>query len=838
VGRNQPPFLPTVRNVPYRPNPHFTGRDELLEALRGARTDAQPVVLTQVLRGLGGIGKTQLALEYAYRYGATYRLVWWVRAEEPETLASDYAALAEPLNLPQKAAQEQRETIAAVKQWLEQHEGWLLILDNAPEPAAIHAYLPRTPHGHIIITSRHFGWGEIARAITVPVFPRDEAVKLLLDVTQKSDSDRESRESAGVIAQTLGDLPLALAQAAAYIEATGLDLSAYVQRLQTHLEALLRRGASSPEYPATVATTWTMAFAALQDTQPAALSLLKLCAFFAPEDIPEALVREHASVLPAPLDAVVTDDLHWDEALVALRHYALMEGGQTTLAVHRLVQAITRDRLPVDERTQWAEAALTCVAAAFPGGESASEPRTWPTCARYLPHAVAAVSHVGDTDNAARETARLLTQMGVYLDARAQFAEAKPYLERALAIREQVLGPQHPDTALSLNNLGMLLGAQGDLAGARSYLERALAIREQVLGPQHPDTATSLSSLGVLLYDQGDLAGAKPYYERALAIREQVLGPQHPDTALSLNNLGMLLGAQGDLAGAKPYWERALAIREQGLGPQHPDTATSLSNLGYLLFAQGDLAGAKPYWERALAIQEQGLGPQHPDTALSLNNLGSLLRDQGDLAGAKPYWERALAIQEQGLGPQHPDTALSLNNLGSLLRDQGDLAGAKPYYERALAIREQVLGPQHPDTATSLNNLGMLLGAQGDLAGAKPYLERALAIREQVLGPEHPDTATSLHDLGSLLRVQDDLAGAKPYLERALAIQEQVLGPQHPNTANSLNNLGALLRAQGDLAGAKSYFERALHIFRLRLGQGHPYTQTVQANLDALEAEA
>jgi tetratricopeptide (TPR) repeat protein len=493
VGRGQPTSLLAVWNVPHLRNPHFTGRDALLEALRGARTEAQPVVLTQVLRGLGGIGKTQLALEYAYRYGATYRLVWWVRAEKPETLATDYVALAAHLALPHHAARDQPETIVAVRQWLEHHEGWLLILDNAPEPAVIHAYLPRTPHGHIIITSRHFGWGGTARLLTVPVLPRAEAVKLLLDVTQQSDG-----ETAGAIAQTLGDLPLALAQAAAYIDATGLSLSAYGQRLQTHQEALLRRGAGSPDYPATVATTWTMAFTALQEVPPAALSLLKFCAFFAPDDIPEALVRGDVSALPESLGAVVTDDLQWDEALVALRHYALVVGGQKSFAVHRLVQVITRDWLPVDERTQWAEAALKCVAAAFPGAESPSEPRTWPTCARYLPHAVVVVSHVGDTDNTALETAWLLNRMGIYLAARAQLAEAKPYYERALAIREQVLGPEHPDTAQSLTNLGTLLRAQGDRAGAKSYLERVLQICRLRLGQDHALTQTVLAHLEAL----------------------------------------------------------------------------------------------------------------------------------------------------------------------------------------------------------------------------------------------------------------------------------------------------------------------------------------------------
>jgi tetratricopeptide (TPR) repeat protein len=754
---------PAIWNVPYLRNPHFTGREDFLAALQVARTDATPVVLTQVLRGLGGIGKTQLALEYAYRYAGAYRLVWWVRAEEPATLAADYAALAESIQLPEHAASDQTETVAAVRRWLERHDAWLLILDNAPAPSAVHAYLPRSTRGHVIITSRHFGWGGTARSLTVPVLPRDEAVQLLCHGTQQADP-----AAAAHVAEILGDLPLALAQAAAYIEATGLTLAAYGARLTVHLAELLRRGEVGPAYPATVAMTWALAFQALQETQPAAGDLLRLCAFVAPEAILQALLRDDPSTLPAPLGAMVADDLSWDEALAALRRYALIDVEGDTLAVHRLVQAVTRDRLAPDERSRWAEVAVTRMAAAFPSGEEPPwEPRNWPTCARLLPHAVAVLHHAAEMNQAPPAAAFLCNQVGLYLHGRAQFVEAKPYLERALAIREAVMGPEHPDTAMSLNDLGHLLQAQGDLAGAKPYYERALAIREAVLGPQHPATARSLNDLGDLLRAQGDLAGARPYYERALAISEAVVGPEHPDTASNLNSLGLLLQAQGDLAGAKPYYERALEISEAVLGPEHLHTSSSLNNLGLLLQAQGDLAGAKPYIERALAIREVVLGPQHPDTATSLNSLGYLLRAQGDLTGAKRYYERALAIREAVLGPQHPDTATSLNNLGTLLWDQGDLAGAKPYVERALAICEQVLGPEHLKTASSVNNLGYLLQAQGDLAGAKPYYERALAIFEQVLGPEHPDaTLVRVNYAVLLIGMQRDGESSKPLLQR------------------------------------------------------------------------
>jgi tetratricopeptide (TPR) repeat protein len=358
----------------------------------------------------------------------------------------------------------------------------------------VHPYLPRSTRGHVIITSRHFAWGGTARSLCVPVLPRDEAVQLLCHGTQQTDAT-----AAAHVAEILGDLPLALAQAAAYIEATGLTLAAYGARIEAHLTELLRRGEVGPAYPATVATTWALAFQAIQETQPAAGDLLRLCAFVAPEAIPQALLRDGPSTLPAPLGAMVADDLSWDEALAALRRYALIDMEGDTLTIHRLVQAVTRDRLAPDERIRWAGVAVTRVADAFPAGEEPPwEPRTWPTCARLLPHAVAVLRHGVEMNQASPAAARLCNQVGLYLQARAQFVDAKPYVERALAIAEAVLGPQHPNTATSLNNLGALLQAQGDLAGARAAFERALRIFQSCLGGGHRLTQTVQGNLDAL----------------------------------------------------------------------------------------------------------------------------------------------------------------------------------------------------------------------------------------------------------------------------------------------------------------------------------------------------
>ena len=300
--------------------------------------------------------------------------------------------------------------------------------------------------------------------------------------------------------------------------------------------------------------------------------------------------------------------------------------------------------------------------------------------------------------------------------------------------------PQCPASYL-LDRLGSYRqGALGAYASARPLFERALAIREKALGPDHPDTAASLNNLAVLLQAQGDLAAARPLYERALAICEKALGPDHPDTATSLNNLAAASGPGRSRRGAATVRARAGDPRE-GARPDHPDTAMSLNNLAGLLQAQGDLAAARPLFERALAICEKALGPDHPDTATSLNNLAELLRAASraiSRRGAAASHERALAIlYEKALGPDHPDTATSLNNLASLLQAQGDLAAARPLFERALAIREKALGPDHPDTATSLNNLASAPGAGRSRRGAAAY-ERALMISRRRSGRTIP----------------------------------------------------------------------------------------------------
>ncbi len=729
--------------IPPKPIEHLAGREADLVELHRLLVQSRQVVIC----GLGGVGKTQLALAYLTQHRDQYHDGrFWLRADEATTFVGDLASLAWRLGLPERALPEQELQIEAVLRWLRAHSDWLLVLDNLDKPMVgeMQHWLPTDLPGHLIITSR-----SPQGSVTLGVKPLsiDIATEFLLERTGRDDA-----AAARVIAETLGGLPLALEQAAAYlIENHWRNLADYAELLQSRMAALLREG-KPEDYPLPVATTWELSFQRLEQEHPAAADLLRLCAFLAPDDIPISILLEAGEELPDRLQKALEDELECDRAVRALRGYSLVERQGDGLRAHRLLQWVVRDALTAGVQAQWTETAARVLRRTFPA--NCSEPLTWQRCDLLLPH-VLVVVHDGRRLEDELAVSWLMDRAATYLHTRAEYDLARPLMERALEIRERVLGPNHPDTALSLNGMAELLQVQGELTAARPLYERALEIRERVLGPRHPDTASSLGGLAWLLMDQGDLVSARPLMERALGINERMLGPDDPNTAASLGRLADLLAIQGQPAAARPLLERALEIRERVLGPDHPDTATSLNFLGFLLQEQGELTAARPLQERALEIRERVLGPGNSITAISLEDLALVLRAQGELAAARPLMERALEIRERVLGPDHPDTTLSLHSLALLLRDQGELSAARLLHERALEIRERVLGPDHPDTAQSLHSLALLLQDQLEVSGAQPLLARAVEIRERVLGPDHPHTAASRQALESLPRAQD-----------------------------------------------------------------------------------
>ena len=661
--KDQPQFpraLSPIWNVPHQRNPNFVGRDALLDQIHKTLPSKNAAALTAI-HGMGGVGKTQLAAEYAYDHAGDYQAVWWIKSEEPAALASDYAALAEALDLPQKQERDQTVIIAAVSDWLNHNGGWLLIFDNAARKEDLRVWLPQNTAGHVVITSRDPNWGGVAKPLEVEVLTRDDAIRFLLQRTRQDD-EAATRQ----LAEALGDLPLALEQAGAYIETTGKPLANYLVLFKTRHAELLQRGRPD-DYPNTVATTWEISFKAAQQKSPAAAALLNVCAFLAPDDIPIAALREGKDRLPDVLAETVADELRFDEAVAVLRRYSLIERSEDGLFVHRLVQMVARDRLLDDERRVSAEAAVRVVNDAFPF--DSDDIRTWAACERLLSHALAAAEFGEELQLAPEATGRLLNQMGLYYRGRGRYSEAKRSFKRALQIDEASFGHDDPEVAVDLNGLGVVLSDLGDLAGARDCFERALWIDEAAFGHDAPRVATCVNNLGNVLRNLGDLAAARQYLERGLRIDEAASGVDHQNVANSLNGMGLVLQDLGDLAGARKCFERALRIDEAEFGPDHPSVATIVSNLGGLLQDLDDLSGARECIERALRIDEATFGPDHPEVATDLWNLGALVQILGDLAGARQCFERALRIRRKFLGDDHPTTVLVRNKLESLKQE-------------------------------------------------------------------------------------------------------------------------------------------------------------------------
>jgi tetratricopeptide (TPR) repeat protein len=638
-GRSQalePPPRPFI-GVPPR-IASFTGRAEQLDKLDAILMQDKPAAVTQAsvgraaVQGMGGVGKTSLAIEYVHRFKGLYAGVCWCPAETRTGLLTALAGLAVTLGAAtEEEADVEKAAKAALRRLAEQRATWLLVYDNVPAPDAIADFLP-SAGARVLITSRFSDWSELAEEVALDVLPLEEAVALLQSRTGRGYAGAQT------LAEVLGCLPLALDHAAAYCRRTQMRFADYAEKASSLIDAAPR----GVGYLRSIAATFDLAITEAAKQCPAAEALMAYLAQCGPERIPMTLV-----------EGAVEDEVERMEALAALAEVSLLkhdpfEDGTPAVTVHRLVQAVARARSKANRSAQDAIGRLMARLLATYAKGGTLDPQSWPLCAKLTPHLLARRG----ADDAS--VADLLNRAGGYFFGRAAYSQAAPLLRDALAMREKALGPEHPDTATSLNNLAVLLREQGDPAGARPLHERALAIREKALGPEHPDTATGLNNLARLLHDQGDRAGARPLLERALAIMEKVLGSEHPDTANSLNSLAGLLTEQDDLAGARPLCERALAIREKVLGPEHPDTANSLNSLALLLQAQGDLAGARPLLERALAICENALGPEHPKTSVARRNLARLLLISGQPSEAMALGETALAAHDKVLGPNHP----------------------------------------------------------------------------------------------------------------------------------------------------------------------------------------
>src|SRR5437660_347623 len=682
--------LPDGSHMRLARNPLFVGRTDELLRMAAALCDGDAIGLGKVVAatGLGGLGKTQLAVEFVHRYGRFFAGgVFWLSFAGPDEIPLQIAACAGPgcLGLATDAeGLSLQDRLELVRSAWHSPVPRLLVFDNCEEEALLQAWRPSSGGSRVLVTSRRSHWSPALGVTSMALGPlrRPDSIELLRRHRPDQDPGRPELDA---VAHELGDLPLALHLAGSYLHAyreeVGLD--GYLAELRqpaalghaSLLGAGLHDSPSPTDHVQSLAQTFALCVDHLdrgREVDRVAVALLARMACLAPgEPVPRDLLSRMAEEVSPLLRA---------DALRRLSAVGLVEEGDGWLRLHRLIVHFVR--------------------------QEGLHTEAWPAVARALTGYGRAVE-LGQLRGSALEAV-----IPHLVDAASRDASNEPRQAELCAT-----------TARALRSVG-------DLRGGAPWLRRALHIRERVLGPDHRETAQSLDDLACLLRDLGELAEALSLYERALAIREREHGAEHPETAESLNNLAILLHRQGQLEAARALYERVVAIHELTLGPEHPYTIQSLDSLGRLLREQGDLDSARLLLERALAVSERALGPDHPTTGITVHELSRLLREQGELDAARRLAERALCLSERLAGPEHPYTAFVIHNLAGVRQAQGDLDEAERLARRALEIHERKLGPDHFATAASVNRLAGVLRGKGDLAAARLLLERVLAIRE------------------------------------------------------------------------------------------------------------
>jgi tetratricopeptide (TPR) repeat protein len=764
-------LLPGWRMPNYR-NAVFTGREQELKTLARAllyNPQKTGTAVPQVITCTIGIGKTQLAVEFCYRYGRFFQGVHWINAEQD--IASEIAACGAEMELPYWPETTPEQLQVTLRAW-QKSRPHLLVLDSVENPELLHKWLHRLNGFSLLLTSRHHYW---SADLGLQIHPLDllspsESLALLRKLAPKLKKvpDSELKD----IAEQLGNLPLALDLAGRYLdERKTLTPQGYLKELND-LGSVLEHpslldwveGDNPTNHETNLVTTFLLIWQQLNKEKPVdavARKIFLAAGYCAPYiSIPDKVIY----------DVVEGDERIADRALKRLYNLGLLT---KNTSIHHLLAQFARHQDREKKalvivanvlRSLSYEANMTGLPAGF---------------APLLPH-VEATAHAPELADMRTVADDLWGNLGTHYRIVAQFQKAEDANRQALTIDEEVFGTEHTRTALRLNNLGRVLHAEGKLGGAKQHYEHALAIDEEVLGPTHPTVALRLNNLGVILKDLGDLKGAKEKFERALAIDEQAFNPHHPNVARDINNLGLVLKDTYELEGALNTFERARAIDEVAFGISHPNVARDLQNIGWVLRDMGKFKEALDAFRRAHTIDESAFGPKHPNVATDLNNIGWALREVGSYEEALELFNRARAIDEEAYGSLHPTVARDINNVGFILKDLGRIREAEETLKGALTICEKVYPPDHPEVAGVISRLGVLLKRNGSQEQAKQYFKRALEIDEKAFGSDHLIVARDFHNLGIILKDGGQEERGKQLLKRARRIYERILPADHP----------------------------------------------------------
>jgi hypothetical protein len=848
------------RSLGRRPvgSPAFVGRIPELWALHSALTAGEAVQITGAveggaaqLSGLGGVGKSLLAQEYALRFAAAWPGgVFWLRASQQQQMTStddgatldverdtQLRAIAADLQI-QLEGRTPEEIAGAVRAYIERADGRCLwVVDDLPGGLGadrVRAWFAPDANATTLLTTRTREYALLARAVHLGGLPAPDGYALLT-ARRTPQGPQEQAAACGIVADLAGH-PLALAVAGA-----ALRIEAGLRSFADFRTALSQPGEDELELAAKLADALPTGH------QPSiAATLLRSISELAEEGRDLLRVASMLAAAPIPSSLIALTFAHADnlDAAAARRRAVRAIAGVDFLSladvadpagetrqVHALVARTMRFH---DNRTTRADTLQTAVGAALSqliadfiaAGATEAAGRSLIAHGREVLRGAGREAWVGIP---------LPHQIADYDRMRGDYHAAAAAQTQLLDDRKNTLGEEHPETLIAMNNLASTLSAQGGWGGARELQEQVLKISRRLLGEEHPQTLTAMNNLASSLWAQGDCGGARQLQEQVLKGRRWVLGEEHPHTLSAMGNLASTLSAQGELSGARELQEQVLKISRRLLGEEHPETLIAMGNLAGTLWAQGDWGGARELQEQVLKISRRLLGEEHPETLRVMGNLALTLRAQTELGRARQLQEQVLKVRRRRLGDEHPDTLSAMGNLASTLSAQGDLGDARELEEDVLRVRRRVLGDEHPDTLTAMGNLALTLRAQQELGGARKLEEDVLRVRRRVVGDEHPDTLTAMGNLALTLRAQQELGGARELEEVVLQIRRRVVGDEHPATLTAMNNLTGTLCAQRDWGGARELQEQVLNVSRRSLGEEHPATLTAMNNLMAID---
>jgi tetratricopeptide (TPR) repeat protein len=815
--------------------------------LHTALQQKQGVAISAVA-GMGGVGKTELALQYLQRHEKEYvGGICWLTARETEVAAQiiNFAQIYMKLEVQQQDFRGRQLSLKEQVEWCWQHwqppEGAVLVVlddvTDVEEWKQCRAFLPKTNRFRVIITTRLQNLDTNFEQLPLDVLSLDEALELLTALVGENRVQREP-ETAENLCRWLGYLPLGLELVGRYLaEDPDLSLAEMLARLQAQRlqdEALDLDQAELETTEMTAKRGVRAAFElSWQQLDAMTQQVAGLVSLFAPEPFLWDWVESMGEWLNWEPSQINTGKKQLYKRYLIQRIETLEKGYK----VHPLIREFLQDKLTALESANFFKQAFASVVAKF-----AQQIDVTPTLEQvaavqiYIPHLI----EVAQNLTAALSEEDLIwpfVGLGRFYEGQGLYRLAEPWREQCVSVAQDRLGENHLSVAASYNNLAFLYDSQGRYSEAEPFYLQALQLRKRLLGEEHPHVAQSYNNLAALYDSQGRYSEAEPFYLQALQLCKRLLGEEHPHVATSYNNLAFLYDSQGRYSEAEPFYLQALQLYKRLLGEEHPHVATSYNNLAELYRSQGRYSEAEPFYLQALQLRKRLLGEEHPHVAQSYNNLAALYDSQGRYSEAEPFYLQALQLCKRLLGEEHPHVATSYNNLAALYYLQERYSEAEPLYLLSLQLYKRLLGEEHPDVAQSYNNLAALYYLQERYSEAEPLYLLSLQLYKRLLGEEHPDVAQSYNNLALLYDSQGRYSEAEPLYKQALQLRKRLLGEEHPDVAQSYNNLAGLYYSQERYSEAEPLLLQALEISERVLGINHPNTVIFRQNYDYLKTQ-